>query len=589
MYLNIIIMENGKEIIRHTSQIKARKNEHQKFVDNTVMMLSSNTLPYYAEFQTFINFLESENLPTCGVNIGRDGMNFYWNRKFVDDLTLQEALFILLHEDFHLLFDHSKRSIIYNKEFANIAQDMIINQIIFDDIMKHEKTKGKVEIPKCHNEFVMGRDGQPLIGKDGKPIKNPFFGKNNGLFIPADYPGEHIFENLYEYLKDKQDDYKKRLAALRQKQQQEQQKQDQKGDKKDKGQSGKEKGGNQPGQGDGDPSDEQGQQGKGKGKGKPQDGEGDGDPQDGTQDGKGQPNKNGKGKGNGQDQSQNQPQNQGDGQGDGEGSPDNDSAGSDLDSFGKPRYGKYGQNGVECGSLDSMFDSMERGEQLTLDNHIDDDVPEDARKSIVGDFMQRLKNRGLVSADVEKVLNKLRKSKHDYLKEIKRTISHHVFGTTKVKSITRPNRRGIEGIKGRKKHKNVINCILDTSGSMSGDFEGVLSYIFQNDIHINLIQIDTQVKAVEDIKNKRDLERVKIKGLGGTTLQPAIEYINDPKNKLHTFNNVMLTDGATDHLNFANVKGKTLILTTATPPPLNDPKGIVKCIAIDLRNSIHGN
>ena len=231
---------------------------------------------------------------------------------------------------------------------------------------------------------------------------------------------------------------------------------------------------------------------------------------------------------------------------------------------------------------------MEKGEQLTLDSHIEDDVQEDARKSIVNDFMQRLKNRGLVSSDVEATLNKLRKSKKDYLKEIKRVANNHIMGTSKKKSITRPNRRGIEGIKGKKKFKNIINCILDTSGSMCGDFEKVLAYIFQNDVHVNLIQIDTQVKAVEDIKSKKDLQKLVIKGMGGTTLQPAIEYIMDTKNDMHTYNTLILTDGYTDRLDFSSVKTKTLILTTSTNPPINDPRGSVKVIEIDLKESING-
>jgi predicted metal-dependent peptidase len=156
-----------------------------------------------------------------------------------------------------------------------------------------------------------------------------------------------------------------------------------------------------------------------------------------------------------------------------------------------------------------------------------------------------------------------------------------------MKSITRPNRRGIEGIKGKKKFKNVINVILDTSGSMNGDFDKVLSYIFRNDIHINLIQIDTSVKEVRDIKNKRDLQKLIIKGLGGTVLQPAIDYINNINNKLWKYNNLILTDGYTDKLDFTDVNGKTLILTTATPPSITDPKGKVKIIEIDLENSLH--
>ena len=526
------------EVIRHTSQLKYKKGEHKKFTDLIVMLLSSNVMPYYAEFNTFVNFYESSNIPTCGVNVTNEGMNFYWNRKFVDDLNPKEALFLLLHEDFHLLFDHTKRSIVYNKSFANIAQDMIINQIIFDEIMKHDKTKDKVEVPKHKDEFILDKDDKPVIGKNGKPIKNPFFGKNSGLFIPKEYKGEPIFENLYEWLKDKQDEYKKR-----------------------KGQQGEGQ------QGQGEPQDGQGQ---------PQDGNGQ---QDGQGQGKGKPSKDGKGKGQGQGEPTDE---KGDGQSEGDGS------GEPKDSFGKPAYGKNGQNGVECSSLDSIFDGMEKGDQMTLDSHLDDDVPEGARKSIVNDFMQRLKNRGLVSADVERMLEKLRKTKKDYLKEIKRTISHHIFGATKRKSITRPNRRGIEGIKGKKKYKNVINCILDTSGSMCGDFERVLSFVFQNDIHINLIQIDTEVKMVEDIKTKRDLQKVMIKGMGGTVLQPAINFVNNPKNKLNSFNNVLLTDGYTDTLDFSQVHGKTLILTTAQAPHYSDPKGIVKCIHIDLEQSLRG-
>lgn len=531
------------EVIRHTSQLKYNRNEHKKFTDLIIMMLSSNTMPYYAEFNTFVNFYESTNIPTCGVNITADGMNFYWNRKFVDDLNEKEALFLLLHEDFHLLFDHTKRSITYNKKLANIVQDMIINQIIHDELMSHVKVKDKIEIPKFKNEFLMGEDGNPILDKSGNKIKNPFFGKNSGLFIPAEYTGEPIFENLYEWFKEKQEEYQKSKQ-----------------------------------QGDG------------------QDGDGDDNNNGSGQNGKSNQKSSKKDKSNQKDNQKSDNGGNGDGEKDDDENNDNGGQGSGgqgddgipKDSTGKPSYGPYGQNGVECKSLESIFDSMENNEQMTLDNHLDDDVPENARKSIVDDFMQRLKNRGLTSSDVEKVLNKLRKSKHDYLKEIKRTISHHIFGASKRKSITKPNRRSIEGIKGKKKFKNVINCILDTSGSMGGDFERVLSFIFQNNIHVNLIQIDTEVKAVEDIKNKKDLQNLMIKGLGGTVLQPAITYVDDPKNNLYKYNTVILTDGYTDTLNFTHSSGKVLILTTGVKPKYNDPKGLVKSIEIDREKSIRG-
>jgi predicted metal-dependent peptidase len=47
---------------------------------------------------------------------------------------------------------------------------------------------------------------------------------------------------------------------------------------------------------------------------------------------------------------------------------------------------------------------------------------------------------------------------------------------------------------------------------------------------------------------------MQISGLGGTEIQPAIDYIADPKNKLNTLNTIILTDGYTDSLNFSKIK-----------------------------------
>jgi predicted metal-dependent peptidase len=509
-----------------------KKGEHKKIIDLIVMMLSSNTLPFYAEFSTYMNYYEASNIPTMGVNVGKNGMNMYWNRKFVDSLLPQDLLFILIHENFHLLFDHTKRSVYYNKELANIAQDMIINTIIDTDIVKkinNKTSKGEIiSIPKDREEFIKDENGNVTFDDSGNPIKNPRFGENIGLFLPKEYKGNMIFEDLYEWIRNKQDEYKER------KQQQSQ------------GQQGQQQQG-------------QGQQGQSGGKSQ----------------------KNGKqGQGQGQGQGEQQSQN-------GDGNQQGQGGGQRKDSFGKPVYGQNGQNNVDCCSLDSIFDSLEKGEQVTLDNHLDDDVSPEARQTVVNDFTQRLKNRGLVTSDIEETLNKLKKSKKNYLKEIKRVASNHIMGTTKMKSISKPNRHGIEGLKGKKKYKNVINCILDTSGSMCGDFEKVLSYIFQNEIHINMVQIDTEVKAAIDIKNKKDLQKMKINGGGGTVLQPAIDFISEPKNKMVRYHNLILTDGYTDTLSFTNIKTNTLILTTGCRPPLNDPNGKVKVIEIDLNESIN--
>ena len=221
---------------------------------------------------------------------------------------------------------------------------------------------------------------------------------------------------------------------------------------------------------------------------------------------------------------------------------------------------------------------MEKNNGEYMDKHIGDDVPEEMRDAMVKDVMERLAARGLSAGNVETTLNKLRKKRKDYLKEIKRAVSNMIFGTLKQKTIVKPNRRQIAGLKGNRKVKTKINCILDTSGSMGGTFEKVLSYVYRNDIEINLIEADTEVKWIENIKNKRKLETMVIKGLGGTILTPAVELVVD---QFNDFNTVILTDGYCDSLDLSKVKGRVLIISIGVKVPISRSNGKVKQIIVD--------
>src|ERR1035437_2369987 len=161
------------------------KDIHEKLlscIQSMLIDLKINLL-YYGEFSLFINFHEQESVGTCGVNVSSRGMNFYYNPKFLDKLSQKEVNFIDLHENFHLLFNHPRRTVTgqYNPKLANIAQDMIINHIIWEDI---------------NHDFVE-------IPKDDK-------GKNMALFVPKEYTGKLIFEELYEWIKDKKDEHDKK-------------------------------------------------------------------------------------------------------------------------------------------------------------------------------------------------------------------------------------------------------------------------------------------------------------------------------------------------------------------------------------------
>jgi len=480
------------------------KNIHEKIVDGVQTMLIDTkvNLPYYGEFNLQVNFTERDSIGTCAVNVTSRGMNFFYSPKFLQDMSQKEVNFIILHEDFHLLFDHPKRTVTgnFDHKLSNIVQDMIINHIIWDDI-----SHSFVEIPKSSD------------------------GKNMALFVPKEYDGELIFEHLYEWMQDEKDKW------LKEKQESE---------CKSCGGSGK--------------KDEDGGE-SGDGEGKSEEEGKDGDPQSGD--------------GEGKSESDDCPDCEGSGNSNGEG----------KDSKGKPSYGPYGKNSssgstVDTWSKEQIFQDMENGDGEYLDKHIEDEVPQEMREGMVKDVMDRLAARGLSGGNIEQTLGKLRKKRKDYLREIKRSISNVIFGTNKQKTITRANRRGIKGLKGHKKVSSKINCILDTSGSMGGTFEKVLSFIYRNDIEVNLIEADTEVKWVKNIKSKKALETICIKGLGGTMLQPAIDYV---VNEFNQYNTVVLTDGYCDSLDLSKIRGRILMISVGVEVPITSSNSKVKQIIID--------
>jgi len=249
----------------------------------------------------------------------------------------------------------------------------------------------------------------------------------------------------------------------------------------------------------------------------------------------------------------------------------------------KHNMNKYGfEHSLQVPELKekSRKSCLENNNGEYLDKHMGDDVPEEMREAMVRDVMERLQARGLSSGNVESTLNKLRKKRKDYLKEIKRAVSNMIFGTIKQKTIVKPNRRQIAGLKGNRKVKTEVNVILDTSGSMGGQgtFERVLNYVYRNDISINLMESDTEVKWVEKIKSSKKLQSIPIKGLGGTALNPAINYVRENFNYANT---VVLTDGYTDSLDFRGIKGKVLIISVGTKCPIAHSNGKIKQIALE--------
>lgn len=162
--------------------MKFTKEIHEKLSLSIQEMIANRklNLPFYGHFNTYLNFIEVKDddrrIQTCAVNVTARGMNFYYNKKFLNRLSQEAVNFVVIHEDFHLLFNHQKRTIMgnFNHEISNVVQDMIINHLILEEIPSFF-----VEIPK-----------------DSK-------GRNMGLLVPKEYTGRLIFEELYMWMMDK--------------------------------------------------------------------------------------------------------------------------------------------------------------------------------------------------------------------------------------------------------------------------------------------------------------------------------------------------------------------------------------------------
>jgi predicted metal-dependent peptidase len=228
-----------------------------------------------------------------------------------------------------------------------------------------------------------------------------------------------------------------------------------------------------------------------------------------------------------------------------------------------------GQGGHDKGLSDQLnkgLDAFEDAEGYGYDDHLtDENAPDGLKEQIIRDIKNGLKARGVLPAGIENMLDRIFPSKKNYVKKISIAVSN-IKGNKRTETITKPNRRNILGLKGKKTISNTLNCILDVSGSMDGYLEKVLSCIFINDYKINLIQCDAKVQKHEVISSKSQLQKMKIKGYGGTILQPAIDYCHKDK-KINKLPIIILTDGYTDSLNFKDTKG--LVITCGVNPTVS--------------------
>lgn len=87
-------------------------------------------LPFFGNLASRLQLTEEDDwLDTAAT----DGRRFFYNSKFVSQLTNGNLEFLFGHEILHCAFDHFGRTGSRHRKLANWAQDYVINQILIDD------------------------------------------------------------------------------------------------------------------------------------------------------------------------------------------------------------------------------------------------------------------------------------------------------------------------------------------------------------------------------------------------------------------------------------------------------------------------
>ena len=86
--------------------------------------------PFFGNMATRMKLIDASDWCQTAATNGRD---FYYNREFVEKLSIKKLEFLFAHEIGHCVFDHFGRAGSRDRRMCNIAQDFAINQILVDE------------------------------------------------------------------------------------------------------------------------------------------------------------------------------------------------------------------------------------------------------------------------------------------------------------------------------------------------------------------------------------------------------------------------------------------------------------------------
>ena len=141
--------------------------------------------PFFGNMATRMQLIDASDwCPTAATN----GRNFYYNRKFIEKLSIKKLEFLFGHEICHCVFDHFGRLGSRDRQLANIAQDFAVNQILVDERIGDKITEVKI----CYDPKYRGMAWEEIYDELMKTAQK----------IPMDQLLKQLGELLDEHIKE---------------------------------------------------------------------------------------------------------------------------------------------------------------------------------------------------------------------------------------------------------------------------------------------------------------------------------------------------------------------------------------------------
>ena len=160
--------------------------------------------PFFAELSRYIRKVPTTDLPTAGVAFDPqfDDLTMYWNPEFFASLTDAEVRGVLVHEFYHLVFQHLSTRRKSPPKMWNVATDLAINSIIVSGESKQYALPKGGLIPGVFPSPPDGRDFTKEE-KDAMPL---------GSLIES-FPHAQASEWYFEKLQQKADEVRKQMQG----------------------------------------------------------------------------------------------------------------------------------------------------------------------------------------------------------------------------------------------------------------------------------------------------------------------------------------------------------------------------------------